>query len=82
MFFLYVSLQKNKVMKRPLSLICYYLGLWGILGFFVTLIFGFISCCANLSEDVFYISLIAFAALGITTTSLCVVKGCRKGEKA
>lgn len=69
-------------MKRTLSLICYHLGLWGILGFFVTLLFGFIACCANLSENVFYIALIAFAALGITATTLCVVKGCRKNEAA
>lgn len=68
-------------MKRQLSLICYHLGLWGILGFFATLIFGFIVCCANLPENVFYISLAAFAALGIAATTCCVVRGCKKEEK-
>ncbi len=65
-------------MKKLLVLICYNLGLWGILGFFATLFLGFLSCCVNLSENIFYAFLIAFAVIGITATSYCVSRGCRK----
>lgn len=65
-------------MKKILVLVCYNLGLWGILGFFATLFLGFLSCCANLSESVFYGSLIAFAVVGITASSICVSRGCKK----
>ena len=66
------------IMKKLLVLICYNLGLWGILGFFVTLFLGFLSCCANLSENIFYGSLIVFAALGIIASTVCVSRGCKK----
>ncbi len=65
-------------MKKILVLICYNLGLWGILGFFATLFLGFLSCCANLSENIFYGFLIVFAVVGITATSICVSRGCKK----
>jgi len=65
-------------MKKLFALVCYHLGLWGLLGFFATLIFGFLTCCANLPQNVFYISLIIFAALGISATSICVFRGCKK----
>jgi len=65
-------------MKKALGLLCYHLGLWGILGFFATLLFGFIACCANLSENVFYTSLVIFAIIAITATILCVTRGCKK----
>lgn len=65
-------------MKKALALICYHLGVWGLLGFFATLIFGFIACCANLSENLFYTSLIIFAIIGFTATIICVTKGCKK----
>ncbi len=65
-------------MNKIVTLICYNLGLWGILGFFVTIILGFISCCANLSSQVFFISLISFAAIGLAATTFCVVRGCKK----
>ena len=65
-------------MKKILVLICYNLGLWGILGFFATLFLGFLSCCANLSENVFYGFLIGFAVLGIAATTICVSRGCKK----
>lgn len=68
-------------MKKALLLICYNLGLWGILGFFATLIFGFLACCANLSQNIFFGLLIAFALVGITVTTTCVVRGCKKTEK-
>lgn len=67
-------------MKKAFVLICYNLGLWGVLGFFATLLLGFISCCANLSANMFYGLLILFAAVGITATSICVTRGCKKAE--
>lgn len=65
-------------MKKIMLLICYNLGLWGLLGFFATLLLGFLSCCANLHENVFYTSLIIFAVVGLTSTAICVSKGCKK----
>ncbi len=67
-------------MKKILAIICYNLGLWGILGFFATLILGFISCCANLSPNFFYGALILFAVIGITATTICVSRGCKKAQ--
>jgi len=67
-------------MKKILAIICYHLGLWGILGFFATLILGFISCCANLSHFFFYGALILFATVGITATTICVSRKCKKAE--
>ncbi|WP_167616395.1 hypothetical protein [Maribellus sediminis] len=68
-------------MKKILVLICYNLGLWGMLGFFATLLLGFLSCCANLSANIFYGFLIAFAAIGLTATSICIYRGCNKAAK-
>jgi hypothetical protein len=71
---------KKTIMKKRIALICYHLGIWGIAGFFITLLFGFLSCCANLSKNVFYASLIIFAAMAIVMTSICVIRGCKKIE--
>jgi hypothetical protein len=68
-------------MKKLLVLICYNLGLWGILGFFATLLLGFLTCCANLPEEVFFGALILFASAGLVATSICVVRGCNKSHK-
>ncbi len=65
-------------MNKIVTLICYNLGLWGILGFFVTILLGFLACCANLSSAVFYTALIVFAIIGLSTTTICVARGCRK----
>jgi hypothetical protein len=67
-------------MKRAFVLICYNLGMWGILGFFATLILGFLACCANLSQNLFYGFLVLFAVIGITATTICVARGCKKTE--
>lgn len=61
-----------------LVLICYNLGLWGILGFFATLFLGFLSCYANLSENIFYGFLITFAVIGLSVSAFCVSRGCKK----
>ena len=68
-------------MKKELFLLCYNLSIWGILGFFATLLFGFLACCANLSKDFFFGSLIVFAVIGIAVTTLCFLRGCKKLEK-
>ena len=65
-------------MNKIVTLICYNLGLWGILGFFATIFIGFLSCCANLSSTVFYTALIVFAIIGLTATTICVARGCKK----
>jgi hypothetical protein len=65
-------------MKKTIFLICYNLSLWGFLGFLATLLFGFLACCANLSPDYFYGALIIFAITGITVTSVCVTRDCKK----
>lgn len=65
-------------MKKIFVLICYNLGVWGLLGFFATLIFGFLACCANLSQNVFYGALIAFAIISLTATSIFVTREYKK----
>ena len=65
-------------MKKIFVLLGYNLGLWGILGFFVTLFFGFLACCANLSENIFYGFLIVFGLTGLAVTFFCVLRGCKK----
>jgi len=64
------------MMKKVIYLFCFYIGLWGILGFLVSLIFGFISCCMNLEPAVFYSVLVLFAAVGIVSTAVCVTRNC------
>ena len=65
-------------MKKVFALICYHLGLWGIIGFFATLLLGFLSCWTGLSKNVFYIGLMFVAAAGISITSICVSRSCSK----
>ena len=67
-------------MKKIVILICYHLSIWGILGFFATLLFGFLACCIGLPKEHFYISLIVFAIIGVTLTSICVARGCKKAD--
>ena len=67
-------------MNKAFILICYNLGLWGILGFFATLILGYLACCANLSQNIFYGALVVFGLVGLATTAICVSKGCKKAE--
>lgn len=67
-------------MKKVFVLICYNLGIWGIFGFFATLILGFLACCANLSQNVFYSALIVFAVIGLSATTICVTRECKKAQ--
>ncbi len=66
------------MMEKTLLLICYNLSLWGILGFFATIVLGFLTCCAGLSQNIFFGALIIFAIVGITMTAVCVSRGCKK----
>ncbi len=69
-------------MKKVFVLICYHLGLWGFVGFVITLIIGFIACCANLSVTTFYVLLVAFATIAITVTTYCIIRKCKKDDDA
>ncbi|HKJ77991.1 MAG TPA: hypothetical protein VKA10_00595 [Prolixibacteraceae bacterium] len=64
-------------MPKVFALISYHLGIWGFLGFFATLIIGFIACCTNISEAVYYILLAIFAAVGIAVSVVCTTRKCR-----
>jgi len=68
-------------MKKEMFLIFYNLALWGIAGFFVTLLFGFLACCTNVSHHIFYASLIIFAFVGLSISFFCIVRGCKKLKK-
>jgi len=72
-----INFTKRLIMKNTFVLTCYYLGLWGIFGFFVTLIFGFLACCLNLDPVIFYGVLVFFAAFGIVSTFVCVSRKCK-----
>ena len=68
----------KEMMEKVACLFCFYLGLWGILGLLVTIVFGFLSCCLNLDPIVFYVVLGLFAATGIVSTVVCVSRKCQK----
>ncbi|HKJ43670.1 MAG TPA: hypothetical protein VKA27_16350 [Sunxiuqinia sp.] len=64
-------------MKNVVLLVFFYLGLWGVLGFFATILLGFLSCCAGLSEEIYFGALISFAIVAVVMTCRSVAK-CRK----
>ncbi len=66
------------MMGKVACLFCFYLGFWGILGFLLTIILGFLACCMNLDPIVFYGVLGLFAATGIVSTVVCVSRKCHK----
>lgn len=65
-------------MNKAFALICYHLGLWGILGFLSTLLLGFLACCLNLSQNLFFAFLGIFSLVAISATIICVSRGCKK----
>jgi hypothetical protein len=67
-------------MKKVFVSICYNLGLWGIFGFFATIILGFLACCANLSQSVFFGSLIVFATVGLISSVIGVLRVYNKAK--
>jgi len=67
-------------MNKVPVLFCFYLGIWGILGFIVTLFLGFISCCAQIPELTFYVLLGIFAIAGIAASIICTFRTCSKQD--
>ncbi len=65
-------------MKQIIFLTGFHLCFWGFLGFLATLLFGFIACCAGFSADIFFASLMIFAATGITVSAICISRRCKK----
>lgn len=61
-------------MKKVIVLIGIYLGLWGILGFFATIILGFLSCCIGLSQEIYFGALISFMIVAIIMICHSVLK--------
>lgn len=64
-------------MKKAIILTCYYLGLWGIMGFLFTLVLGFISYNFGFSEKIFLGILVAFAVTGVTISLICMKRDCK-----
>ena len=52
--------------------------MWGILGFFLTIIFGFLACCMSFDPMIYYGVLALFAAIGVVSTAVCVSRKCHK----
>lgn len=65
-------------MKKVPVVFCFYLGIWGILGFIVTLFLGFISCYTKITEPAFFILLGIFAMVGIAASIICTRRSCFK----
>jgi len=65
-------------MQKFLVLMCYHLGIWGFVGFFTTLVLGFIACCTGISKPVFFIALAGFALIGIGVSLVCTARRCKK----
>ena len=55
-------------MKKSFLIAAVNLGLWGVLGFFATIILSFLSCCIGISKEGYMISLGIFAFTAITMT--------------
>ncbi|QGY47651.1 hypothetical protein GM418_29480 [Maribellus comscasis] len=61
-------------MKKLFLIAVVYLGLWGILGFFATIILSFLSCCFGVSKETYMISLGVFAFIAVAMTLKSVFK--------
>jgi hypothetical protein len=61
-------------MKKIIVLAGFYLGLWGILGFFATILLGFLSCCAGLSKEIYLVLLLAFVLTAIVMAARSIFK--------
>ncbi len=65
-------------MKKAFVLIRFHLGVWGILGFFATLILGFLSCSMHIEESAYLILLGILSIVGISASVVCVMRSCAK----
>lgn len=61
-------------MKKLILLIVFYLGMWGILGFFATITLSFLACCIGVSEEFYVTSLVIFGILAVAFTAYSVVR--------
>ncbi len=61
-------------MKNLILLIVFYLEIWGILGFFVTITLSFLACCIGLSKEFYVTSLVVFGILALAFTAYSVVR--------
>jgi len=61
-------------MKKLLVFTVIFLEIWGIAGFFFTIILSFLSCCFELSEKTFLGALLAFAMIALLHTFRTVSK--------
>ena len=64
-------------MKKTVGLTCFYLGLWGFIGFIATIILSFLSCCAGIPKEIYFVSLFLFALVAIVMTCRSVSKECK-----
>lgn len=63
-------------MGKAIYLLGFYIGLWGILGFLATILFGFIACCLNIDPLIYFTVLASFAAIGIVSIAICITRKC------
>ena len=68
-------------LNKILFIACFHAGIWGMFGFFMTLLFGFLASIAGLAVDFFYYSLVAFAITGIVIGLYCVLRCCKKMKR-
>lgn len=61
-------------MKKLIIFTVIFLELWGVVGFFFTIILSFFSCCFGLSEKTFLATLSAFAIIAMLHTFRTVSK--------
>ncbi|RKD91870.1 hypothetical protein BC643_2238 [Mangrovibacterium diazotrophicum] len=65
-------------MNKLFTLTCFYAGVWGILGFLVTIILGALFCCAGWSQAFYIPLLVLFALVGIAMIWRSVSKCCQQ----
>jgi len=69
---------KPKVMNKLFTLTCFYAGIWGVLGFLVTIVLGAVFCCAGWSPTLFIPLLVLFALIGLAMIWRSVYKCCHR----
>jgi len=69
-------------MNKLFTLTCFYAGVWGILGFLVTIILGALFCCAGWSHLYYIPLLVLFAFIGALMIWRSVYRCCKKAHEA
>jgi len=65
-------------MNKLFTLTCFYAGVWGVLGFLVTIILGALFCCAGWSHTFYIPLLVLFALIGVVMIWRSVSKCCQR----